>query len=222
MQAEFFWTIISFGLTIMILSYLFGDNPLFKIASYLLVGVSTGYFAVILIYQVLLPKMIYPLFSENRQQFFIAIVSIFLCILLLFKLSTRLNNIGSLPMALIVGVGSATIISGALLGTFFPQIDATTANFSLTSPDNGNILFGIYVLVGSIATLLFFQYSKVLNVKVTNNDSKIFNLIRNFGKLFIGITFGSIFAGIILSSLFALMERLTFIISFITNIKNGL
>ena len=31
MQAEFIWTIISFVLTIMILSYVFGDNPLLKL-----------------------------------------------------------------------------------------------------------------------------------------------------------------------------------------------
>jgi hypothetical protein len=222
MQAEIIWTILSFLLTVMILSYVIGDNPLFKIASYLFVGVSTGYFTVILIYQVILPKMIYPLFGGDQKQFILAAVAIILCILLLFKLSARLSGVGTLPMALLVGVGSATIISGALMGTLLPQIDATTANFSLSPTASGNLLLGLYVLIGSIATLLYFSYSKVLNVKVTNNDSKIFNFIRNFGKLFIGITFGSIFAGILLSSLVALMERVNFLISFVTSIKDGL
>lgn len=222
MQSEFIWTILSFFLTIMVLSYVLGENPLFKVASYLFVGISTGYFMVILINQVLLPKMIYPLFSNNQQSFVIASISLILSILLLFKLSTKLSGLGSIPMALIVGVGAATIISGALIGTFLPQIDATTDNFSLAAPQNGNIMFGLYVLVGSIATLLYFQYSKISNVKITNHDSKIMNIIRNFGRLFIGITFGSLFAGIILSSLFALMDKVSFIITFITNIKNGL
>jgi len=220
MQSNFLWATISFILTIMILSYVLGDNPLYKIASYLFVGVTTGYFSVLLIYQVILPKLIYPLFGGNRQQFIIAIVAFVLCILLLLKLSSYMSGLSALPMALLVGVGSATIISGALMGTLLPQINATSENFALSR--NGNFLVGLYTLVGSIATLLFFSYSKVINIKVTNNDSKIFNLIRNFGKLFIGITFGSLFAGVILSALFALMERMDFIITYITNIKNGL
>ena len=220
MQSNFLWATISFILTIMILSYILGDNPLFKFASYLFVGVTTGYFSVLLIYQIILPKLIYPLFGNNRHQFIIAIIAIFLCILLLFKLSSHMSGLGSLPMALLVGVGSATVISGALMGTLLPQISATSENFSLSR--NGNFLVGVYTLVGSIATLLYFSYSKVINVKVTNNDLKIYNFIRNFGKLFIGITFGSLFAGVLLSALFALMERLNFIISYINNIKNGL
>ena len=39
--------VISFLFTILIFSYLLGDNPLFRIASYIFVGVSAGYVAAI-------------------------------------------------------------------------------------------------------------------------------------------------------------------------------
>lgn len=212
-QSQFIWSLISLILTIMVLSYLIKDNPLFKVATYLFVGVTAGYFAVILIYQVLLPKLINPIFSGNSQELIFVGVAFLLCLMLLFKFSTRFNRLGSIPMAIIVGVGTATIISGAILGTFLPQISSTANYFQLTN--QGNILLGLYILIGTIVTLLYFQFTIIPGIKITNNDSKIFPIFRNFGKVFIGITLGSIFAGVILSALIALIERISFLISFV-------
>jgi len=36
---DILWTVVGFLLTLLILSFIFGDNPLFRIASYLFVGV---------------------------------------------------------------------------------------------------------------------------------------------------------------------------------------
>lgn len=50
---------LSLLFTVMVLSYLIGDNPLFKIAC-LIVGVASGYAAAIVIWQVLVPKLFLP------------------------------------------------------------------------------------------------------------------------------------------------------------------
>ena len=39
--------VLSFLFTLLIFSYLIGDNPLFKIALYIFVGVSSGYIAAV-------------------------------------------------------------------------------------------------------------------------------------------------------------------------------
>ena len=62
---DLIWTLVSFILTLLIFSYLLGDNPLFRVASYLFVGVTAGYVAVVVIYQVILPKLIWPLMEGN-------------------------------------------------------------------------------------------------------------------------------------------------------------
>ena len=58
---DFITGALSFLFTLLILSYLIGDNPLFKIAVYLFVGVASGYAAAVIIWQVLYPKLFMPL-----------------------------------------------------------------------------------------------------------------------------------------------------------------
>lgn len=217
-ESSIVWTLISFLLTIMVFSYFLKDNPLFKIATYLFVGVTSGYFAVILIYQVLVPKLIYPLYSGDSNQFIFVGIATFLCLLMLFKFSARHNRWGSIPLAILVGVGAATIISGAMFGTFFPQISAISDYFSFSNGNQGNFFLGLYVLIGSILTLLYFQFTSIPGIKITGNDSRLYKILRTAGQVFIGITLGSIFAGVILSALMALIERFDFIFSFVSNL----
>ena len=55
---------IAFIFTLMIFSYLLGDNPLYRIAAYFFVGVSAGYIASAAFWQVLWPRLLLP--SEPR------------------------------------------------------------------------------------------------------------------------------------------------------------
>ena len=57
--------LIGFALTLMVFSYLLGDNFFFRAALYLLVGVSSGYIAAVLITKVILPLLIAPIQANN-------------------------------------------------------------------------------------------------------------------------------------------------------------
>ena len=63
MSIEFLAAVVSFLLTLMVFSYLVGDNPAFKIAVYIFVGVTAGYVAAVAWWQVLLPDLIRPLMT---------------------------------------------------------------------------------------------------------------------------------------------------------------
>ena len=52
-------------LTIMVLSYLIGDNPLFKLAMYLLIGVAAGYVGAVAVHNVLIPGLIEPILDAG-------------------------------------------------------------------------------------------------------------------------------------------------------------
>ena len=52
---DLIWAMVGFVLSLMIFSYLVGDNPLFRFAASLFIGVTAGYAAVILLYQVIFP-----------------------------------------------------------------------------------------------------------------------------------------------------------------------
>ena len=78
--------------------------------------------------------------------------------MLLFKVSPRLAWLGNLPVGYLVGVGAATVLGGAIIGTLGPQIVATGA--PATSPSGGpaNDLLNLIVVIGTIVTLLSFGY----------------------------------------------------------------
>ena len=62
------FTLVGFVLTLMVFSYIFGDNFLFRLASYLFVGVSGGYVGALVIDQVILPRLIYPLLEGTLAE----------------------------------------------------------------------------------------------------------------------------------------------------------
>jgi len=68
-----------------------------------LIGVTAGYFAVVIIYQVLIARLVVPLAQGST----LAMIPVLLSGLLLMKLSPRLTSLGNVSMALLVGVGAA-------------------------------------------------------------------------------------------------------------------
>ena len=116
---------ISFLLTLMVLSYLIGDNPVFRVAVYIFIGVSAGYVAVVAWHQVLYPRLIVPLLAGSMADRLLALIPLVLGLLFLFKLSPRTARLGNPSMAFLVGVGAAVAIGGAVLGTLFPQTRAS-------------------------------------------------------------------------------------------------
>ena len=63
MPIEAISALIGLILTLLIFSYLIGDNPLFRLALYLFIGVASGYAAVVVWHSVLLPRLFLPLKS---------------------------------------------------------------------------------------------------------------------------------------------------------------
>lgn len=131
MDWKFFFEVVGLFLTLMVLLYLIiGDNALFRIVTYAFIGVASGYVAVLVIFQVLVPRLLNLLTSGDLLSLALRLVPFVLGILLLFKLFPRLTAVGTLPMAVLVGVGAAVAIGGALFGTLFGQIRGTIGLFS--------------------------------------------------------------------------------------------
>jgi len=211
---------ISFLLTLMVLSYLIGDNPIFRIAIYIFIGVSAGYVAAIAWHQVLYPRLILPLLSASLGERLLLIVPLVLGLLLLLKLSSRTASLGTLPMAFLVGVGAAVAIGGAVLGTLFPQTQASMNVFDLSSAGQfrfERIFEGTFMLVGTVTALIYFQFGAKATATGPQRG-KLVSLLSWVGQIFIAITFGVLFAGVFMAALTALIERLNFIITFLSSL----
>lgn len=212
--------IVGFILTLMVFSYLIGDNPLFRIAVYLFIGVASGYAATVVVYNVLLPRLSFFETNDLNRLILTTIIPLLLGVTLLAKLSPRISWIGNFAMAVLVGVGAAVAIGGALLGTVMPQVGAAISAFDVSSAGGGlaaasKLLQGVVVLAGTVFTLASFHFSAGRAADGTPKRNSIIEGIAWVGRIFIAITLGVLFAGVYVSALTAMIERWGSVINFI-------
>lgn len=206
-------------LTLMVFSYLIGDNPLFRIAVYLFVGVASGYAATVIVYSVLLPRL--SRFQTNDlNQLLLAVIPLLLGVSLLAKFSPRISWIGNVGMAVLVGVGAAAALGGALVGTLVPQLQASIDAFDFRAATGGaNALFrlveGTVMFFGTVLTLASFHFSAARAADGTPKRNRIVEGIAWVGRIFVAITLGVLFAGVYMAALTAMIERLSSVINFI-------
>lgn len=217
MSIDLLSTISGLLLTLMVFSYLWRDNPLFRMALYIFIGVSAGYAATVVWHYVLVPKLFEPL--QDPDQLILLIIPLILSLSLLAKLSPRISWIGNFAMAVLVGVGAAAALGGALLGTLIPQAQAAMDAFDIraaasTSDALSGLVGGVVMLAGTVFTLGYFHFSAVRAPDGTARRNPVFESIAWVGRIFIAITFGVLFAGVYMAALTAMIERLGFIINF--------
>lgn len=220
MSIELFSALVGLILTLMVFSYLIGDNPLFRIAVYLFIGVASGYAATVIWHYVLVPKLFQPLTARDPNQLLLAIVPLMFSLSLLTKLSPRISWIGNFAMAVLVGVGAAAAVGGALLGTVVPQVQASIDAFDWRAAGSGGdairMLFeGTVMFFGTVLTLASFHFSARRSADGTPQRNSILEWIAWLGRIFIAITLGALFAGVYMAALTAMIERLSSVINFI-------
>ncbi len=213
--------LLGFVFTLMIFSYILGDNPLFRIAVNIFIGVAAGYASVIVWYNVLWPELILPLIIGNSSERIVALIPLVLGLLLLTKASTRLSGWGTIPVIFLVGVGAATAIGGAVIGTLLPQILASANLFdqsTLAVADTGILLKlaeGALILLGTVTTLAYFQFSTRPRPGQSPSRGVLVDGMAWVGQFFIAVTLGAIFAGVYMAALSSLIERSKFLVDFL-------
>jgi hypothetical protein len=202
--------LVSFTFTVLVLSYALGDNMLFRLAIHIFIGATAGYAAAVVLKDVLIPR----LGAMDDTQFVIALFWIALLGLKLFNSFPRISRIGNLASALMVGVGAAVGVSGAIRGTLVPQISAAGDFFSVASYE-GNafraLIWGSFALVGTITSLAYFHFSARAVPNQIPKRARWIEIVSVVGQGFISIALGVVFAGVYSAALLALIERFNFI-----------
>ena len=205
------WIFVGFFLSIMVLTYLIGDNGLYRMAIHLFIGIVSGYVAVMIVYQVILPKLVLPLLWGGPEIYW-TIVPWLLSLLLVMRLFPKVSRAGNIPLAYMVGVASAVIIGGALMGTLSTQITSVINLFEVQWSQPGwfwTFIEGVYVLFGTVSTLLYFQFfTPNAQPGKPNLQSKFVKWVRLAGQVFLSMTLGALFASAYLTALMAVIARL--------------
>jgi len=211
MPPDFIAGVIGFFFSLLIFTYLLGDNPAFRVVVYIFVGVAAGYVAAVAWWQVLWPDLFLPLLSGK----ILAGIPLILSVLVLMKISPRLTPLGSPAMGLLVGVSAAVAIGGAVLGTILPQSLATINAFNLNAAAARNVpalralLDGAFILTGAVTTLVYFHFGARVAPDGTLRRFGLIELVAWVGRIFIAVSLGVLFAGVYSAALAALIERLS-------------
>lgn len=213
---------LGFLLTILVFSYLLGDNPFFRLAVHIFIGVSAAYVGLVTINNVLIPRLVVPLIDGSRGERLLSILLFIPSIFLFFKV-TPLRRFGNWSVAILVGIGAAAAIGGAITGTLFPQILGTIngvdpSTFAVYGNRWLQIINGIIVVLGTLSTLIYFHFGTQDVPGRTDKRLPIIENISQIGKVFLSITFGALYAGVFLTALAALVERLSFVWDFLNSI----
>jgi hypothetical protein len=207
--------VVGAGLTLLIFSYVLGDNPLYRLALHLFIGALVGYSL-----GIVLRDTIGEAFKTARDQWLsnpIVLVPLVLGVLLIFKISPRLAFVGNLSVAYLVGVGTAVALSGALLGTLVPQIGATTRALSF---EPLNLLFlddwwflvrGLLIVFGTVCALMAFNFSAGKQRGLAGTWSQIIGAMAWVGRVFLIFAVGVAFAGALTASLSIFIGRIQYI-----------
>jgi hypothetical protein len=205
--SDFIWVWMAALLTIMVYSYLLGDNPLYRLAEHVFIGSSVAYAVVVVIHGVLGPLLLAPLISGEMGERLLAAVPLVLGLLLWAKLKTSWAWLGNFSVAFLLGVGAALAIGGALLGSLLPQVRATSNAIDLSGLGNGLI-----IVIGTLSTLLYFHFVTGAEGGLSGIGAGFVRAWARFGRWFIMIAFGAIFANTVMARISLLIGRVQFLL----------
>ena len=220
-------TLVAMILTLFVFSYLLGDNFLYRLAENLFVGVAVGYAAVVAFHKIIVPKLFSPLIDAltagDWGQALLPAIALVFGLLLLTKPLKRLSWLGSLSIALLLGVGAALAISGALLGTLLPQIDATAnlAGYTTRYGPGLGLFSGLVLFVGTTGVLLHFHFGTGGKGRLSRFRDQLVRAWGGLGRWFILIAFGAILATTFMARLSLLTGRMQFLLDSVRRLMGG-
>jgi len=151
--------LLATALTLAIFSRVWRANPGYRAVQHLLLGALAGYVAAVLLRNTLMPALAGQ--AQNGVAGWLMLILTLLLILLLgmrFTNKPQLRAAGLVPLAVLVGAGSALILAGALRGTLTPQIMAAIDLQFFPAVPWFDALSVILATILTISVILFFQY----------------------------------------------------------------
>jgi hypothetical protein len=205
---------IAATLTIAILSFLYRDNPLYKFAEHLYVGVSAAYW-VIFAAKFTMEQQLVAQFISNWREFsatgsatglweaLILIIPTILGILMLTRwFGPKVGWLSRWPIAFTIGLGAGLGITGGIQGILLPQVQATI--LPLWTPNLWIMAANILLFVGVISTIIYFYFSRP--------HKGFLGGVSRVGIIFIMVSFGAAFGYTVMSRVSLLIGRLYFLV----------
>ena len=198
------WIWIGALLTLMIFSFLFRDNPFYKFAEHLFVGVANGYYIVYYWHNALWPNLFEPLlFDPSLVNKVILIIPLLLGLMYFTRFIPKIGWLVRIPIGFMIGWGAGISIPAYFQAFLIKQLEGaiiTPQNF--TTPILG--VWAVISLIGVVCTLVYFYFSKA--------HTGILKPAARIGIIFIMIGFGASFGYTVMARVSLLIGRIQFLL----------
>lgn len=196
--------------TLGIFSFLYKDNPFYKLCEAIFVGISAGYWFVQLYYQNLLAKLIDNLAAGQFGWMYIAYVAVaILGVMMLMRLVPKIGWISRWPLSVIVGATAGLWFITYLQSNAMQQLQNTIMPIQAYAEDGSLSLYqtigNLTVALGTITGVIYFFFSK--------EHKGVFGGAAKVGVWFLMITFGASFGYTVMSRMSLLIGRMDFLFS---------
>jgi hypothetical protein len=190
------WHGLAALMTLAIFSFLLGDNPVYKFAERLWVGVSTGYWTMLLFHTSFVDKVWDPIV---HQHLFLYLIPTVLGILMWFRLSPKLGWLSRYALAFYIGISTGVFIPLAFKTSIFLQVEGSVR------PLHANLagLNYLLVLIGFVCSLAYFFFSKP--------HTGAFGVMSKLGIYTLMVGFGAGFGLTVMGRVALVVQRVLFL-----------
>lgn len=190
-------TWIAAFLTLCVFSFLYKDNPFYKLAEHLFVGAAAGWVLAVEFNNVIVPNVGRALFVEHRL---VALVPLGLGLLMLARVFDRLAGWSRWAVAFYVGVYSGIAIPGYTQGFIMAQL----ADAAKPWPAGWAAVNSALILIGLLGVLAYFFFSAP--------HAGPHGIAARTGIWFLMIAFGASFGYTVMARVSLLIARVQFLL----------
>ncbi|MDD3626473.1 MAG: hypothetical protein PHV06_04070 [bacterium] len=199
-----FWsvlgTLVAAVFTLAIFSFLYKDNPFYKAAEHIMIGVSVGYGLAQLYHLGFKPYLWNPVFKEAQYELLIPAA---IGMLYFGFLHPKTRWLIRIPIALFMGIGSGFSIAPSMQAAIYTQLQATIIPLWQHGLTFGEALSNILIVVGVFTAIIYFFFSW--------KHKGVIGGLAKAGIYFLMIGFGASFGLTVMGRISLLIGRVIFL-----------
>jgi hypothetical protein len=192
---------VAAGLSLLIYSFLYKDNPFFKLAEHIFVGVSIGYLLTITHYQVMVNKLYLPMVQQGKWWL---IVPAFLGLLMLSRFIPPIAWLSRISFAFLLGTSSGLAIPRQMSSFILQQVQGTIKPL-VTIGTGSEVSFtfanlNAFLILAGVTSVLFYFFFSLEHTGTVRRVARV-------GIYFLMVSFGAAFGYTVMARMSLLIGR---------------
>ncbi|MDQ7798637.1 MAG: hypothetical protein RDU76_06805 [Candidatus Edwardsbacteria bacterium] len=196
------WVWVAAILTLCIFSFLYKENPFYRFAEHLFVGISAGYGVAIYWNNAIVPNLYVPVFLQHNLWF---IIPGLIGLLFFFRFSSKTGWLILIPLAVLLGTGSGMSLAPTFQTDILKQMQSAIGDATNLQLGGWGLVWGLVTFIGVLTTLSYFFFSR--------EQKGALKISANIGIWFIMIGFGASFGNTVMGRISLLIGRVQFLLT---------